>query len=155
MLFIIHRMNSINSIVHTKSKSTITFDINFFKSLLSHTGKIMCLDASKNMIGTAMSDDRKVVALSHVLVERDKLEEDIKKMASRLASEMGGWIFHSKVDFSKPTPHIKLTRKICPEWSIVELITKNGESHEKFVGAPLGSSMNPLSRNKLYKKFKS
>ena len=75
-------MNSINSIVHTKSKSTITFDINFFKSLLSHTGKIMCLDASKNMIGTAMSDDRKVVALSHILVERDKLEEDIKKIHS-------------------------------------------------------------------------
>ena len=80
MLFIIHRMNSINSIVHTKSKSTITFDINFFKNLLTHSGKILYLDASKNMIGTALSDDRKVVALSHVLIEREKLEKDIKKI---------------------------------------------------------------------------
>ena len=45
------------------------------------------------------------------------------------------------------------SRKICPEWSIVELHTKNGGSHEKFIGAPLGSSLDPLPRDKLYKKF--
>ena len=59
------------------------------------------------------------------------------------------------MNVGKLPKHIKLTRKICPEWSIVELITKNGESYEKFVGAPLGSSMNPLSRNMLYQKFNS
>mgnify|MGYP001158641729 FL=1 len=80
MLFIIHRMNSINSIVHTKSKSTITFDINLFKNFLTVSGKVLSLDASKNMIGTALSDDRKKVALSHILIEREKLEKDINKI---------------------------------------------------------------------------
>ena len=32
------------------------------------------------MIGTALSDDRRIVALSHVLIEREKLEKDIKKI---------------------------------------------------------------------------
>ena len=73
-------MNSINSIVHTKSKSTITFDINIFKKFLTSNGKILSLDASKNMIGTALSDDRKIVALSHVLIEREKLEIDFHKI---------------------------------------------------------------------------
>ena len=80
MLFIIHRMNSINSIVHTKCKSTITFDINIFKSFLSFKGKVLSLDTSKNMIGTALSDDRKKVALSHILIERKKLDKDINKI---------------------------------------------------------------------------
>lgn len=35
-------------------------------------------------------------------------EEDIDKLATRLESEMGGWIFHTPVDFSKPTPHIRV-----------------------------------------------
>ena len=73
-------MNSINSIVHTKSKSTITFDINLFKNFLTVSGKVLSLDASKNMIGTALSDDRKKVALSHILIEREKLEKDINKI---------------------------------------------------------------------------
>ena len=73
-------MISLNSIVHTKSKSTITFDINFFKNSLTHNSKILSIDASKNMIGTAISDDRRIVALSHVLIERGKLEKDIKKI---------------------------------------------------------------------------
>jgi glycosyltransferase involved in cell wall biosynthesis len=38
----------------------------------------------------------------------DVTDDDIKDLSSRLASEMGGWVFHSKVDFSKPTPHITL-----------------------------------------------
>tara|TARA_B100001939_G_scaffold112335_1_gene97120 strand:+ start:1345 stop:1872 length:528 start_codon:yes stop_codon:yes gene_type:complete len=73
-------MNTLNSIVHTKSKSTITFDINSFKNFLSRESKILSLDASKNMIGTALSDDRRIVALSHVLIERAKLESDFKKI---------------------------------------------------------------------------
>jgi glycosyltransferase involved in cell wall biosynthesis len=35
-------------------------------------------------------------------------DEEISFLAKRLSSEMGGWIFHKKIDFSKPTPSIKL-----------------------------------------------
>ena len=31
-------------------------------------------------------------------------EKEIVNMAKRLDNEMGGWIFHNHVDFSKPTP---------------------------------------------------
>tara|TARA_A100000164_G_C21736803_1_gene690300 strand:+ start:269 stop:775 length:507 start_codon:yes stop_codon:yes gene_type:complete len=68
------------SIVHTINKSTITFDINYFKTFLTKNGKILSLDTSKTMIGTALSDDRKKVALSHVLIERTKLAEDLNKI---------------------------------------------------------------------------
>ena len=73
-------MNSINSILHTKSKSTITFEINFFSKYLKSPGKILSLDTSKNRIGTALSDDRRQVALSHVLIEREKLLKDLNKI---------------------------------------------------------------------------
>ena len=36
-------------------------------------------------------------------------EDEIDNLASRLSSEMGGWIFHTKLDFSKKTPHISLS----------------------------------------------
>jgi glycosyltransferase involved in cell wall biosynthesis len=39
---------------------------------------------------------------------KDVSDKDIKKLAKRLGKEMGGWIFHEKVDFSDPTPHITL-----------------------------------------------
>jgi hypothetical protein len=35
-------------------------------------------------------------------------EKDISKMANNLSEKMGGWVFHSKVDFKKSTPHLKL-----------------------------------------------
>lgn len=35
-------------------------------------------------------------------------EEEIADMAKRLKAEMGGWIFHSPVDFSKKTPFVNL-----------------------------------------------
>ena len=35
--------------------------------------------------------------------------EEISKLSKRLEDEMGGWIFHSKIDFSKPTPSIDMT----------------------------------------------
>ena len=38
----------------------------------------------------------------------DVTEDDITTLSSKLEKEMGGWIFHSKVDFSTPTPHITL-----------------------------------------------
>jgi glycosyltransferase involved in cell wall biosynthesis len=37
-------------------------------------------------------------------------DEDITSLSSRLKEEMGGWIFHEKVDFNKPTPHVKLNQ---------------------------------------------
>ena len=36
----------------------------------------------------------------------DVTENDIDTMATKLADEMGGWIFHEPVDFSKPTPFL-------------------------------------------------
>ena len=36
--------------------------------------------------------------------------EEIENLSKRLAEEMGGWIFHTKVDFNKPTPHLILQR---------------------------------------------
>ena len=33
----------------------------------------------------------------------DVTDEDISTLASRLSTEMGGWVFHSKVDFDNPT----------------------------------------------------
>jgi len=35
-------------------------------------------------------------------------EEEIEELGRRLASELGGHVFHSKVDFSRPSPHISL-----------------------------------------------
>jgi hypothetical protein len=40
----------------------------------------------------------------------DVTDKEIKKMAEDLKGKMGGWIFHSKVDFNKPTPHINIER---------------------------------------------
>ena len=38
----------------------------------------------------------------------DVTEDEIDSLASRLSSDMGGWIFHNKIDFDKPTPWITL-----------------------------------------------
>lgn len=37
---------------------------------------------------------------------KDVTDDDIKSLADRLKTEMGGWIFHEKLDFSKQTPSI-------------------------------------------------
>ena len=37
-------------------------------------------------------------------------EDQITDMATKLSKEMGGWVFHSKVDFNSPTPHVKIER---------------------------------------------
>ena len=50
---------------------------------------------------------------------KDVTEEEINEMSDKLEREMGGWIFHRKVDFSKPTPSISLDRthpKYIKEW---------------------------------------
>jgi glycosyltransferase involved in cell wall biosynthesis len=46
-------------------------------------------------------------------------DDDITSLANQLAQKMGGWVFHSPVDFSSPTPHIKLNTqppKVISEW---------------------------------------
>ena len=40
----------------------------------------------------------------------DVTEEDISELGNKLASEMGGWIFHEKVDFNKTVPYIEIKR---------------------------------------------
>jgi len=40
----------------------------------------------------------------------DVTESDISELSTKLASELGGWIFHNKVDFSTKIPHISVQR---------------------------------------------
>ena len=37
-------------------------------------------------------------------------EKDIDRLAIRLANETGGWIFHRKLDLTRPTPHLTIGR---------------------------------------------
>ena len=37
-------------------------------------------------------------------------DKDITKLAKDLKENMGGWIFHQKVDFSKSVPHITINK---------------------------------------------
>ncbi len=37
-------------------------------------------------------------------------DEDIDSLGTKLAEEMGGWVFHEKVDFSYRIPHIQINR---------------------------------------------
>jgi len=40
----------------------------------------------------------------------DVTEDQITEMANKLSEEMGGWVFHTKVDFEKATPHVEIER---------------------------------------------
>lgn len=40
----------------------------------------------------------------------DVTDDDIEQLGNRLASELGGWIFHEKVDFSYKIPHVQIDR---------------------------------------------
>lgn len=42
-------------------------------------------------------------------------DEDVSMMAEKLESELGGWIFHEKVDFSRPTPCLEVSDSAHPE----------------------------------------
>jgi len=53
----------------------------------------------------------------------DVTDNDIKDLSKRLSDEMGGWIFHQKVDFSKKTPFIKCKIENHPK-SISEWLKK-------------------------------
>ena len=37
-------------------------------------------------------------------------DEDIKNISVRMKNEMGGWIFHNRIDFNKPTPWVNLKK---------------------------------------------
>lgn len=39
---------------------------------------------------------------------KDVTKEEITNLADKMKTEMGGWIFHQKIDFEKPTPWIKI-----------------------------------------------
>jgi hypothetical protein len=40
----------------------------------------------------------------------DVTDDDVSSLAERLKNETGGWIFHQKIDFNKPTPHLNIDR---------------------------------------------
>lgn len=40
----------------------------------------------------------------------DVTDEEIRDLATRMKSELGGWIFHHRVDFSKPTPWLNIKK---------------------------------------------
>jgi len=42
-------------------------------------------------------------------------DEDVSMMAEKLESELGGWIFHEKVDFGRPTPCLEVSDSAHPE----------------------------------------
>ena len=50
---------------------------------------------------------------------------------------------------------ISKNEAICPEWSNVQLVDKNGKSFNKFMGTPIGAAKKPLSQNMLFEKFNS
>jgi len=41
----------------------------------------------------------------------DVSDDEIKELALKLKDKMGGWIFHNKIDFDKPTPHVYIERE--------------------------------------------
>jgi len=40
----------------------------------------------------------------------DVNDGDIEFLSAKLSEEMGGWVFHQKVDFTKPTPHLEIQK---------------------------------------------
>ena len=47
-------------------------------------------------------------------------DEEIEEMAKKMENDLGGWIFHSKIDFSKKTPWIEIQRsepELSKEWT--------------------------------------
>ena len=56
-------------------------------------------------------DDGETYATVEVdLSEIEVQVEDDHTNKIELSDEMGGWVFHTKVDFEKPTPHVEIER---------------------------------------------
>jgi len=52
----------------------------------------------------------------------DVTDDDITSLAIKLSEELGGWIFHTPVDFSNPTPHMTLDTahpEAIQEWELM------------------------------------
>lgn len=52
-------------------------------------------------------------------------DEEIDHLASRLEQEMGGWIFHRKIDWKNPTPSVRMKSVFHPE--VMEDWIKDGK----------------------------
>lgn len=64
----------------------------------------------------------------------DVTEDDINRLADRLSMEMGGWVFHDPVDFSRPTPHLTIDASHPPgmtEWMEKHRPLLDDESKDK------------------------
>ncbi len=51
---------------------------------------------------------------------KDVSEEEIKELSGKLKDQMGGWVFHQRVDFSKPTKAIQIKKnmpKVIQQWA--------------------------------------
>lgn len=57
----------------------------------------------------------------------DVSDDEIRNMAARMKNEMGGWIFHDRIDFNKPTPWVKL-KKNEPSYMTQLFLFKKAES---------------------------
>ena len=47
-------------------------------------------------------------------------DQEIKELAIKMEKNLGGWVFHQKIDFSKPTPWIKINRsepELSEKWT--------------------------------------
>jgi glycosyltransferase involved in cell wall biosynthesis len=56
----------------------------------------------------------------------DVTDEEIKSLALKMKRELGGWIFHHRVDFSKPTPWINIKKSEPKYMSTSEPLFKKG-----------------------------
>ena len=45
----------------------------------------------------------------------DVSDDDIQALSEKLEEQLGGWIFHNKVDFEKPTPWLEVNDEIHPD----------------------------------------
>ena len=46
-------------------------------------------------------------------------DDEIVNLAKKMDNELGGWIFHTRVDFNKPTPWYKMQSghpKLIKQW---------------------------------------
>lgn len=56
-------------------------------------------------------------------------EKEINDITARMKKEMGGWVFHERIDFSKPTPWMEIKKghpSIMKSW-----LEKHGEKNEQ------------------------
>ena len=50
----------------------------------------------------------------------DVSDQEINDLSTKMENELGGWVFHQKIDFSKPTPWIEIERSepnLSQEWT--------------------------------------